>query len=66
MCDNLSYALKGQMMHYHQFFERGEITLEPDVLEQIGKLLKSNGPDQVIIITHERMHAVDARAKVAR
>jgi hypothetical protein len=32
-------------------------------LEQIGKLLKSNGSDQIIIIMHERMHAVDASAK---
>jgi hypothetical protein len=40
--------------------------LQPYILEQIGKLLKSSDPDQVIIITHERMHAVDARAKVAR
>jgi hypothetical protein len=56
-------ALKGQMTHYHKFFERGEIILETDVLEQIGILLRINGPDQTIIITHERMHAVDARSK---
>jgi hypothetical protein len=55
-------AVKGQMKHYEKFFDRGEVILEPDVLEEIGILLKSSR-DQ-IIITHERMHAVDARAKV--
>jgi hypothetical protein len=55
------YAVKGQMKHYKKFFERGEVILEPDVLEEIGILLKSS-PDK-IIITHERMHAVGARAK---
>jgi hypothetical protein len=54
-------AVKGQMKHYKKFFERGDVILEPDVLEEIGMLLKSS-PDQ-IIITHERMHAVGARAK---
>jgi hypothetical protein len=55
------YAVKGQMRHYKKFFDRGEVILEPKVLEEIGILLKSS-PDQ-IIIRHERMHAVCARMK---
>lgn len=50
-------AVKGQMIYYKKFFERGDIILEPDILKQIGILLKSS-PDQIITITHERMHAV--------
>jgi len=56
-------AVKGQMKHYKKFFERGEVILELDVLKQIGILLKSS-PGQVLIVTQERMRAVDARAKV--
>jgi hypothetical protein len=55
------YAVKSQMRHYKKFFERGEVILEPDVLKEIGILLKSS-PDK-IIITQERMHAVGARMK---
>jgi hypothetical protein len=58
-------AVKGQMIHYKKFFERGDVILEPDVLEEIGIFLKSN-PDQIIIITQERMHAIYARAKESR
>lgn len=54
-------AVTGQMKHYKMFFERGEVILEPEVLKEIGKLQRSN-PDQ-LIITHERMHALDARTK---